>query len=76
MRFDDTAEKTFDLSGLMPVNAGDLEVALTEEAVGGDAIYSVREDTFVYQPGRRTSQRTTCRALRSLSPSPARTMRT
>lgn len=49
VRFDDTAEKTFDLSGLMPVNAGDLEVALTEEAVGGDAIYSVREDTFVYQ---------------------------
>lgn len=49
VRFDDTAEKTFDLSGLMPVDAGDLEVALTEEAVGGDAIYSVREDTFVYQ---------------------------
>ena len=47
VRYDDTTEKTFDLSLLMPDNAGELTYALSEAS--GDATYSVREDTFVYR---------------------------
>ena len=47
VRYDDTAEKTFDLSLLMPANAGELSYALPEAT--GDATYMVQEDAFVYR---------------------------
>lgn len=52
VHFSDTAEKTFDLSDLMPANAGTTTFTRGEVADNNGnvlSVYEVQEDTFVYQ---------------------------